>query len=299
MKNGIFRRMISLGGIAILAGTLGAGNLAAQSGPRDQLREQRRERAEGGHERREMLENALAGLDLTDAQKGQIAQLQEEFRAESERIREEIGTLHEQARRQMREGDTEGAEAAREQIRLKQEELRNGAQELREQIGMILTDEQKARLKELHGGRDSGSARPPRPGDCPERGEIFESLNLTDAQQAQIDELRAGFKAENGPTIERMKELRGQMREQLRNRDREGAQATRAQIGELRKELAAAGSELRERIGAVLTDEQKAILKEHQGQMEECRRLKMEERRDEGGGFPGTEMEEEIEPMLE
>lgn len=297
MKNGIFRRMISLGGIAILAGTLGAGNLAAQSGPRDQLREQRRERAEGGHERREMLENALAGLDLTDAQKGQIAQLQEEFRTESERIREEIGTLHEQARRQMREGDTEGAEATREQIREKQEELRNGAQALREQIGMILTDAQKARLKELHAGRDS--TRSPRQGDCPERGEIFESLNLTDAQQAQIDELRAGFKAENGPTIERMKELRGQMREQLRNRDREGAQATRAQIGELRKELAAAGGELRERIGAVLTDEQKAILKEHQGQMEECRRLKMEERREEGGGFPGTEMEEEIEPMLE
>lgn len=293
MKNGIIRRIISLGGIAVLVGTLGAGSLTAQSGPRDQLREQRRERAEGAHERREMLENALAGLDLTDAQKGQIAQLQEEFRAESERIREEIGTLHEQARRQMRDGDTEGAEATREQIRLKQEELRDGAQELREQIAMILTDEQKARLKELHAGRDS--TRSPRQGDCPERGEIFESLNLTDAQQAQIEELRAGFKAENGSTIERMKELR----EQMRNRDREGAKATRAQIGEVRKELAAAGSELREQIGAILTDEQKAILKEHQGQMEECRRLKMEELRGQGGGFPGMEVEEGIEPELE
>lgn len=297
MKNGIFRRIISLGGIAILAGTLNAGSLAAQSGPRDQLREQHRERAEGGHERRGMLENALAGLDLTDAQKEQIAQLQEEFRAESERIREEIRTLHEQARRQMREGDTEGGEATREEIREKQEELREGAQALREQIGMILTDEQKARLKELHAGRDS--ARSSRPGDCPERGEIFEALDLTDAQQAQIDALRADFKAEHGPAMERMKELRGQMREQRRNRDREGAQALREQIGELRKELAAAGSELREQIGAVLTDEQKEILKEYQGQMEECRRLRMEEGREEGRGFPGVETEDEIGPALE
>lgn len=268
MKNLMIRRVV----MTAFVGLLGAGSMFAQPEGRGE-----HHRGEVPRHRLESMEDAFAGLDLTDRQKAQIAQLQEEFRKENEDAMKEIAELRKKALEQMRAGDRDGAQATREEIGEKSRALGQNAQELREQIGMILTDEQKAQLAEQH--REGRERREHgRPGDCPDRGEIFEKLNLTDEQKAEIRELREEYKEEHADEIERMKELGRQMREQARAGDREGAQATRDEMKELREALGESGEELRNRIGSILTGEQRAALKEHMERMKECREMHRDDR---------------------
>lgn len=296
MDNRVIRRVVrKIGRLVVAAtcvGTLGIGTLVAQPGPRQEnRRENRQERAGGMQDKMEMMQAAFADIDLTDQQKAQITQLQEEFRAENAALIEELRALQEQARQQIRNRDTEGAAATREVIKAKREELGEHAQLLREQIGLILTDEQKEQLKELHGNRRT-TGQHPTPGDCAAEDNLPAELNLTEEQKAEIDALRENFKASNAATIDQMKELRQRMGEQRQERDKEGAQETRKEMNALREELAAAREELRGQIGAILTEEQKTLLQETSVRLRNCHcndRRGGPDQRGSGDDVPATE----------
>lgn len=89
-------------------------------------------------------------------------------------------------------------------------------------------------------------------------GKMFKKLNLTDDQKAQIKALRDGFKQQNASAIAEVKALREKMREQMKSKDTEGAKATREQLKAKMEALRPAHEQLREKIKAILTPEQRA-----------------------------------------
>ena len=94
--------------------------------------------AKGGHGKGQKMEQALAKLDLTEAQKAEIERLKEAFKAKNEGAIEEIKDLREKMRQQQQDGDKEGAKATREQIKTKRQALKEGSGELMEQISAVL-----------------------------------------------------------------------------------------------------------------------------------------------------------------
>ncbi len=88
------------------------------------------------------------------------------------------------------------------------------------------------------------------------------ALDLSDTQKEQIKALHEQFEEDNAATLERMKTLHEQAREQMKSGDKEGAQATREQMKEVRESLREAHEDLRTQVEALLTDEQKAQLEE-------------------------------------
>ncbi len=112
-----------------------------------------------------------------------------------------------------------------------------------------------------------------RKGDAKDRVERgMANLDLTDQQKEQIKALKEQFKAENTTTIEQMKALGAQAREQMQNGDKDAAKATREEMKTLRDALKVERKELREQISAILTDEQKAKLEEKRSEGREGKR---------------------------
>lgn len=107
--------------------------------------------ATGGHGKGKRMEKALSKLDLTDQQKAEIERLREAFKADNEDAIEELRSLREKMRTQQQNGDKEGAKATREQIKAKRETLRESGEALQEKIAAVLTEEQRAQLKEMKG----------------------------------------------------------------------------------------------------------------------------------------------------
>jgi len=161
-------------------------------------------------------------LDLTDEQATRIRAIFEEKHAEFQALRESAPEDH---------------EARHEQFRALWEEARASMNE-------VLTDEQEARLEELHesrghrGFKGGGFHGPHDPEEHLSR--LTEALDLTDAQVAEIraifEEQRPKFEALHGDASE----------------DREGR---REAFMELREETHA-------RVSAVLTEEQRARFEE-------------------------------------
>lgn len=87
---------------------------------------------------------------------------------------------------------------------------------------------------------------------------MAEKLNLTADQKTQIKALRDAFKQQNASAIAEVKALRDQMHEQMKNKDKEGAKATREQIKAKMEALRPAHQKLHEQILALLTPEQRA-----------------------------------------
>lgn len=131
--------------VTFVLGALAAGGLFAQGG-----------NGKKGEGKGKKMEQALAKLNLTDAQKTEIDRLQEAFRTQNEGALNEIKTLRETMKTQRRNGDAEGAKATMEQIKAKRSGLKESRQELQNRMMQVLTDEQKAQLKQMkeeHGGK--------------------------------------------------------------------------------------------------------------------------------------------------
>lgn len=99
-------------------------------------------------------EGPFAALDLTDAQKEQIKALHEQFREAHAAELEQMKALHEQMRTQMENGDREAAKETRGKIHDLKESLHADHRALFEQAKSILTDEQRAKLEEMHANGD-------------------------------------------------------------------------------------------------------------------------------------------------
>lgn len=97
------------------------------------------------------------------------------------------------------------------------------------------------------------------------KGPPLEALDLSEAQKAQLESLRTEFEATYADELAEMKELHEQVKEQRQSGDREGAKETMTEIKELRETLKSRHEEMKEKVDAILTDEQKAQLEEMKG----------------------------------
>ncbi len=131
--------------VTLILGAFAAGGLFAQGG-----------NGKKGEGKGKKMEQALAELNLTDAQKAEIDRLQEAFQTENEGALNEIKTLRETMKTQRQNGDAEGAKATMEQIKAKRSGLKESRKGLQSRIMEVLTDEQKAQLQQMkkeHGGK--------------------------------------------------------------------------------------------------------------------------------------------------
>jgi Spy/CpxP family protein refolding chaperone len=105
------------------------------------------------------------------------------------------------------------------------------------------------------------SAYAQNPGRRGDRGQkLAQKLNLTQAQKDQIKANREQFKTTNAAALAEIKALREQMKQQLKNNDREGAKATREQIKAKQQALKPAREATREQMKNILTPEQREQL---------------------------------------
>jgi len=121
----------------------------------------------GGHRGRgmgmgmpgERIERMADELNLSDAQKSQIKAIQEQFKTQNASTFEALKTLHETARQQMKDKNTEGAQATRDQIKAKMETLKAAGEQMSSQIRNVLTADQQAKFDEMkqnHEGQGKG-----------------------------------------------------------------------------------------------------------------------------------------------
>jgi protein CpxP len=136
----------------------------------------------GGHRGRgmgkgmpaERIERMAEELNLSDAQKSQIKAIQEQFKTRNASTFEELKTLHETARQQMKDKNREGAQATREQIKAKMETLKAAGEQMSSQIRNVLTAEQQAKFDEMkqnHEGKGQCGGRHGKSGDRGSRGQ--------------------------------------------------------------------------------------------------------------------------------
>jgi Spy/CpxP family protein refolding chaperone len=120
-------------------------------------------------------------------------------------------------------------------------------------------------------------AQPGRGNREKKREEVAKQLNLTRDQKEKIKASRQEFKNENATALGEIKALREQMKEQMKNKDREGAKATREQIRAKMLALKPARDAMRSQLEQVLTPEQRQQL----ASLREARKEKMQDRRKE------------------
>jgi protein CpxP len=93
-------------------------------------------------------------------------------------------------------------------------------------------------------------------------GKIAKELNLTDAQKAQIKSLREQFKKDNAATLQDIKSLHEQMKQAMKDKNRDQAKSIREQIQAKMQTLQPARQNLMTQIKAVLTPEQRTKLEQ-------------------------------------
>lgn len=106
-----------------------------------------------GRENRGHMNRTLNDLDLSDAQKEQIKQLQSQFREASREASEAARAATKAYREAKRAGDTAKMAALRPQVEATREELRNLRKALNEQIRALLTPEQQKKWDEGKRGK--------------------------------------------------------------------------------------------------------------------------------------------------
>jgi Spy/CpxP family protein refolding chaperone len=116
---------------------------------------------------------------------------------------------------------------------------------------------------------------------------LADKLNLTDQQKQQIKALREQFRNDNAAALTELKALREQMREAMKNKDKEAAKALREQMKAKMEALKPVREQLRKKIGAILTPEQREMVEKLRAERQE----KREDRREKWRKHHGAEGE--------
>jgi Spy/CpxP family protein refolding chaperone len=227
------------------------------------------------------LQRCLGTLDLTQEQKDAIKAIQDRMANLQQTTAREIAELNRQLRQAHDAGDRAAVEAIMQQIKEKNDALHAAGEAANEAILAILTDAQKASLKDCMGQRGGGQGqggdrgRHLGPMDC------FAKLDLTQDQKDAIQALRQQFMTDNQDLMHQIRDLHKQLHDARKDGDTDAVAALRAQIEELMGTLRSAQETLRDQILGVLTPEQKA-------ELDDC----MEHHGGPHGGMPNTERPE-------
>ncbi|HVZ38604.1 MAG TPA: periplasmic heavy metal sensor [Candidatus Kapabacteria bacterium] len=116
---------------------------------------------------------------------------------------------------------------------------------------------------------------------------LKEKLGLSDDQAKQIKALRDQFRKDNSGALQEIKALRDQLRDAIKSNDKTKAKALKDQLKAKMESLKPAREQLRAKVGAILTPEQRDMLEK----MRQERKQRRQERREkwrQGGNASGT-----------
>jgi Spy/CpxP family protein refolding chaperone len=269
MKIALTRAGLALGFIA----AIGVTNFSQTPSPHtnEQIEQQRMERRRGRRHHRmgEFRLSALrqfsrAGLNLTDAQQQQLRQIEERAAQSTQAQRTELRGIFEQRA----QGSTLTAEQ-RARAEALRNEMREVARRTREEALAVLTAEQRALLEQsrqqhrqqLQAGREQGVHRRRSMEMRGVRG--LRELNLTEAQQQQINQIRERYAADIQAQRQALRQLMEERRQQQQGANNTGDAQTMAQrLEQLNEPI----RRMRAEILAVLTPEQRTQFEQRQAE---------------------------------
>ena len=120
-----------------------------------------------------------------------------------------------------------------------------------------------------HCGVKSGHAKQGRMGEKMNQGHMAEKLNLTDAQQTQMKELKGTFHAENQSLMDAMKQTREDLRAARQANDTARAASLAATAEQQRADLQQRREAQHERMLQILTPEQRTQMQKMHETMKE------------------------------
>ncbi len=192
-----------------------------------------------------------AKLNLTDAQKQQIKDIRTADHEQNKQLYLDFQTKLQQFRA-LKKADDPSASDVKAQLQAMKPQIKAARKASREAMLNVLTPDQRGQLKALRqsGGFGRGQAL---------RGAVAQKLNLTDAQKAQLKQLRETTNQANAQLFADARAKRKELRALTRAND-PGASDVKAQLEALRPQLQAARQQQRTEFLNVLTAEQRALL---------------------------------------
>lgn len=196
-----------------------------------------------------------AELNLTDAQRQQMKDILTASRTQNKQLYLDYRTKLQQFRELKRANDPTASDV-KAQLEAMKPQIKAARKASREAMLNVLTPDQRAQLKaerQSHGlGRRHGLAL---------RGAVAQKLNLTDAQKAQLKQLRETSNQENAQLFAEARAKREELRSLRRSNDPR-ASDVKAQLEALRPQLEATRQQQHSAFLDVLTPGQRALIEQ-------------------------------------
>lgn len=218
-------------------------------------------------------------LNLTEAQKQQIAQIRESIRQENAAFFASAEKNREEMQAARKAGDTARAESLKATMKSQREQMKQIRETEKARISATLTPEQRQKFETMseRGGKRGDRHMAHRGmGEKGFHGQMAKKLNLTEDQQARIEAIRKETHEQNKALFDARRDLREQMREARETNDTARLESLKATAQSQRAQMKSVHEATMARIASVLTPEQRAKFDEmkskHHGGMGEHRR---------------------------
>ena len=217
------------------------------------------------HGHREGLGRIGAKLNLTDAQKQQMKDIRTSDREQNKQLYADFHAKLQQFRA-LKQANDPGAADVKAQLESMKPQLQAARKASREAMLNVLTPEQRAQIKDARQSRGFGRGE-----GRGMRGAVAEKLNLTDAQKAQLKQLRERTQQQNAQLFADAKAKRQELRSLTRANDPKAADV-KAQLEALRPQLEAARQQQHDGFLNILTPEQRTQLEQWKAERQSNRR---------------------------
>ena len=212
------------------------------------------------------VEHVAAKLNLTDAQKQQMKDIRTAARDNNKQLYTDFHAKLQELRALKQANDPKAADV-KAQLDTMRPQIQAARKASHEAMLNILTPEQRDQLKSARQSRGFDGARGAMHGM---RGDFAAKLNLTDAQKAELKQLRQTTHEQNAQLFADAKAKRQELRSL--SADDPHASELKAQLQALRPQMEAARKQQHEALLNVLTAEQRAQLDQWKAQRQANRR---------------------------
>ena len=205
-----------------------------------------------------------ANLDLTDAQKQQMKDIRTADRERNKQLYADFRSKLQELRALKQANDPKAADVKTE-LQAMQPQIQAARKASREAMLNILTPEQRGQLKAARQSRGFGRGNGRQMGRA-----IAGHLNLTDAQKAQLKQVRETTQQQNAQLFADAKAKRQELRSLTRANDPRATEV-KAQLEALGPQLEAARKQQHEAFVNILTPEQRTQLEQWKAQRQSRR----------------------------
>lgn len=190
-----------------------------------------------------------ANLNLTDAQKQQMAAIKKADREKNQALYQSFAQKRAEYR-QLKDANDPKADSVKAELQSMRAQVKAAHEATRQQFRGVLTADQ---LQKLDAARSAQRAR----GE--QRKQMMAKLNLTDAQRQQLRQFREQDRTKNRQLFADFRAKRAELK-QLEQANDPKADSVKAELQSMHEQLKAAHEARREQFRSVLTPEQQQML---------------------------------------